>query len=251
MSKRGNLLRPIHSKFHLETEHFDTLLKKLPSPYVLVGDFNRHNILWGSKENNRNNIEEIITKNDLCFMNDKSYTYLHPATGNFSSLDLSLCHPSLLLDFDWMVSEDQHGSDHLPVIIESVNTSMKDHNSKWKLNKRNWELHRSLCEENLKIDKFDNSLDPLDDFTLSRLDISNKSIPKTSTNPKKSKPWYNDECEDAIKQRKQELSKFSRYPSKENLHKVKNFRAKARRTIKASKRKSWKSYVSSLNHKTN
>ena len=40
-------------------------------------------------------------------MNDKSYTYLHPATGTFSSLDLSLCHSSLLLDFDWSVCEDQ------------------------------------------------------------------------------------------------------------------------------------------------
>ena len=183
-------------------------------------------------------------------MNDKSHTYLHPATGNFSSLDLSLCHPSLLLDFDWTVSEDQHGSDHFPVIIESVNNSTNDHNAKWKLNKANWELYHSLCEESLKIDKFNNSLDPLDDFTSSLLDISNKSIPKTSTNPKKSKPWYNDECKDAIKQRKQALSKFCRYPTKENLNKVKNFRAKARRTIKASKRKSWKSYVSKLNYKT-
>ena len=183
-------------------------------------------------------------------MNDKSHTYLHPATGNFSSLDLSLCHPSLLLDFDWTVSEDQHGSDHFPVIIESVNNSTNDHNTNRKLNKANWELYHSLCEQSLKIDKFDNSLDPLDDFTSSLLDISNKSIPKTSTNPKKSKPWYNDECKDAIKQRKQALSKFCRYPTKENLNKVKNFRAKARRTIKASKRKSWKSYVSNLNYKT-
>ena len=111
-------------------------------------------------------------------------------------------------------------------------------------------MYHSLCEESLKIDKFNNSLDPLDDFTSSLLDISNKSIPKTSTNPKKSKPWYNDECKDAIKQRKQALSKFCRYPTKENLNKVKNFRAKARRTIKASKRKSWKSYVSNLNYKT-
>ena len=77
-----------------------------------------------------NIIEEFITKNDLCITNDKSYTYLHPATGKFSSLDLSLCHPSLLLDFDWTVSEDQHGSDHFPVIIESVNASTSDHNAK-------------------------------------------------------------------------------------------------------------------------
>ena len=242
----------IPPNFHLETEHLDTLLKQLPSPYILVGDFNGHNILWGCKYNNPkgNIIEDFIIKNDLCLMNDKSHTYLHPATGNFSSLDLSLCHPSLLLDFDWTVSEDQHGSDHFPVIIESVNNSTNDHNAKWKLNKANWELYHSLCEESLKIDKLNNSLDPLDDFTSSLLDISNKSIPKTSTNPKKSKPWYNDECKDAIKQRKQALSKFCRYPTKENLNKVKNFRAKACRTIKASKRKSWQSYVSNLNYKT-
>ena len=32
-------------------------------------------------------------------MNDTSHTYHHPATGKFSSLDLSICHSSLLLDF--------------------------------------------------------------------------------------------------------------------------------------------------------
>ena len=63
---------------------------------------------------------------------------------------------------------------------------------------------------------------------------------------KDSKPW----CKDAIKQRKHALSNFCRYPTKENLNKVKNLRAKARRTTKASKLKSWKFYVSNLNHKT-
>ena len=48
-------------------------------------------------------LENFIAKNDLCFMNDKSQTYLHPATGHFSSLGLFLCHPSLLLDYDWSV----------------------------------------------------------------------------------------------------------------------------------------------------
>ena len=53
----------------------------------------------------------------------------------------------------------------MAVIIESVNTSTNEHNAKWKLNKANWELYHSLCTESLKRDKFDNSLDPLDDFT--------------------------------------------------------------------------------------
>ena len=79
----------IPPNFHLETEHLDTLLKQLPSPCILVDDFNGHNILWECKDNKPkgNIIEDCITKNDLCLMNDKSHTYLHPATGKFSSLD--------------------------------------------------------------------------------------------------------------------------------------------------------------------
>ena len=229
----------IRPNFHLETEHLDTLLKQLPSSYILVDDFSGQNILWRCKDNNPkgNIIEDFISKNDLYLMNDKSHTYLHLATGKFSSLDLSICHPSLLLDFDWTVSEDQHGSDHFTVIIESVNNSTNDHNAKWKLNKANWELNHSLCEE-----QFLGSSRWFYFFSSQHLS------PKTSTNPKKSKPSYNDDCKDAIKQRKQALSKFCRYPLKENLNSL-EFQSKGWSNNKASKRKSWKSYVSNLNHK--
>ena len=37
---------------------------------------------------------------------------------------------------------------------------------------------------------------------------------------------------------------------KENLNNARLFRAKARRTIKSAKRKSWRTYVSKLNYKT-
>ena len=48
-------------------------------------------------------------------------------------------------------------------------------------------------------------------------------------------------CKEAIKTRKKALNKFKKYPTKDNLNEVKVFRAKARRTIKISKRKSWRS----------
>ena len=59
-----------------------------------------------------------------------------------------------------------------------------------------------------------------------------------------------DDCKEAIKQREQALSKFKRSPNTNNFNDIKVFRAKARRTIKLSKRKSWRSYVSKINHKT-
>ena len=51
---------------------------------------------------------------------------------------------------------DKHGGDHFRVFVKSVNNSTNDQNAKWKLNKAHWEL----CEESLKIDKFDTFLGP-------------------------------------------------------------------------------------------
>ena len=84
----------------------------------------------------------------------------------------------------------------------------------------------------------------------SRVKHTSTALPQPSTNPTKSNPWYNDDCKEAIKQRKQALSKFKRSPNTNNFNDIKVFRAKASTTIKISKRKSWRSYVSKINHKT-
>ena len=108
----------------------DNLLQQLPSPYILLGDFNGHNILWGGQNNDSRGelIENFITKNDICIMNDKSYTYHSPSTKSFTSIDLSFCHPSLFLDYNWSVCEDKHNNDHFPIIIEQNTFSTEDHN---------------------------------------------------------------------------------------------------------------------------
>ena len=66
----------IPPSFSLKYEHLIALIQQLPAPYLLLGDFNGHSILWGNKENNARGelIENVITNNDICLMNDKSYT---------------------------------------------------------------------------------------------------------------------------------------------------------------------------------
>ena len=180
-------------------------------------------------------------------MNDKSYTNLSTRAKSFSSIDLSFCHPSLFLDYNWSVCKDQHNSDHFPIIIEQNTFSTKNHNPKWKLNRDRWDLFNTLCTGKLN---FEESSDPISDFTSSLIEISKECIPQTSSNPTKSNPWYNDDYKKAIKQRKQALSKFKRSPNSNNLNDVKVFRAEAHRTIKLSKRKPWRSFVSKINHIT-
>ena len=75
------------------------------------------------------------------------------------------------------------------------------------------EVFQSLCTDTITLESFKDSSDPLSDFTSSLIDISSKCIPKYSTNPTKSNPWYNDECKEAIKTRKKALNKFKKYPT--------------------------------------
>ena len=53
---------------------------------------------------------------DLCILNDGSAAYIHPTTGSTWALDLSICGPSLVLDYAWKIHEDLCGSDHFPVM---------------------------------------------------------------------------------------------------------------------------------------
>ena len=45
---------------------------------------------------------------------------LHPATGTFTAIDLSLCSPDILMEIDFMVESDSYGSDYFPIVLKSV-----------------------------------------------------------------------------------------------------------------------------------
>ena len=64
------------------------------------------------------------------------------------------------------------------------------------------------------------------------------------------KSWFTDECKQAINARKEALRRFNPRPTSDNLSQFRISRAKARLTIKNSKRKSWRQYVSKLNSRT-
>jgi hypothetical protein len=237
---------------NVESGVLDKLIDQLPVPFVLLGDLNGHNPLWGSSNtNNRGKcIEDCLIKNNLCLLNDKSHTYLHPATGTFSSLDLSICSPSLYLDYQLSVHDDLCGSDHFPTILTNDWTSDSEPISRWKFSKADWSLFSNLCNTRFKPGDFENIEDPIDKFSSMLLQIAEECIPKTSTNLKRNNPWFNDDCKKSIKERRAAVRKFQTYPTSDNLTNVKIFRAKARRTIRQAKKKSWRSYVSKLNSRS-
>ena len=61
-------------------------------------------------------LEGLFEEMDLCILNDGSAAYIHPTTGSTWALNLSICGPSLLLDYAWKIHEDLCRSDHFPVM---------------------------------------------------------------------------------------------------------------------------------------
>ena len=195
---------------------------------MLIGDFNGHSKVWGCSDTNDRGeiIEDVIAENDLCLLNEKQPTYLHPPTGNYYAIDLSLCHPNIYLDFDWSVCDDLHGSDHFPILIKETESSDDEQHCRWNLKKANWEAFTTLCQERLTPEKFKTAED-MSAFTSALHDISEECIPKSSTKSKRRNPWFNDECKTAINERKSALRKFNKNPSRENHMHTKLARAKA------------------------
>ena len=81
----------------IEQKDLDETINQLPTPYLLLGDFNGHNVIWGSDDVNERGriIENFISKNNLCLFNNNKPTYLHLATGTYTSPDLSICYPTI------------------------------------------------------------------------------------------------------------------------------------------------------------
>ena len=106
---------------HVAKTDLINLIEQLPSPSVLLSDFNGHFQVWRNESYNSREqmLEDLFSEMDLCILNDGSLTYIHPATGSTSALDLSICGPSLVLDHEWNIHEDLCGSYHFPVILTS------------------------------------------------------------------------------------------------------------------------------------
>ena len=228
------------------------LIAQLPTPFVICGDFHGHSVTWdGDKNNNRGDrIADFITDNNVCLLNDGSYTYLHSATGTFTTIDLSLCSPDILMEIDFMVESDSYGNDHFPIVLK-IGISLPDSLPRWNFSRADWVKFDHLCKVNLTLDTIELYEEPIVLFTDILCSIAKSCMPRTTSKQKKRcKPWFNTECKDALKARKSALVMYKTNITTDNLSNFRVARAKARRACRENKRASWQRYVSRLNSRT-
>ena len=119
------------------------------------------------------------------------------------------------------------------------------------LKKANWESFKAQCRRDINDELLQNEEDKIRIFTETLLNIATDNIPQTSPfNKKRPKPWFDEECKAAKRERNKANRLLRRYPCLDNSIKVKVANARARRTFKQKKRQSWRNYVSKINSRT-
>ena len=234
-----------------EFDSFITSLKS--SSYILNGDLNAHSPYWGSRTTCPRGkvVEPIIEKHHLIPINTQDDTFFSRAHESYSLIDLTLAHPSIFLDFQYKVLPDSHNSDHYPIVLDlNGDCDEGERIPHWNFKKADWDNFARQASQQITESIFLDCEDKMEAFTEALIDIATANIPKTSrVQTQVSKSWFDDECKAAKRERNRVERLYKAYPDLSNRIKVKKMQAETRRLFRSKKRKSFRSYVSSLGEK--
>lgn len=244
----------LHHDDKVNKRDLKKVTEQLSKPFIITGDFNGHNCIWGSDHTDARGrcIEEFIGEENINLLNTGSPTHFHIYTGKSTAIDLSLGSPSISHLLNWRSCEQLYSSDHYPQVIEinMEDSRRRPRIRRWLLYKANWEKY--TAELNLDEIKHATDVNKMNEITTEQImHAAKKFIPEsTGKQPKRTIPWWNLECSTTVKHKNKMLSKYKRCPTDENLKEFKKARAQARRTIISSKKNSWKNFISNINSRT-
>ena len=179
----------------------------LQNPVLIMGDLNAHNPIWDQNhslpDNNGNAIEHFMNNNNLCCLNDNEIsTYYSKTHGTFSTVDITICSPTIVDRFEWHVSDDLYSSDHFPIIISYLKNIPGNHIPSYNINKADWNKYSLLTRE---IPPFEIMRDhnETNEFLIKFIqNAADKSIPISTPHPNKQKvPWWSETLSELIKQK--------------------------------------------------
>lgn len=111
------------------------LENQLISPYIVVGDFNGHNAIWGSNyTDTRGKLIEhwIDNSEELILLNNGYNTHFSVSSGQHSVIDLSLSSKEIAPYLNWEAMNDLYDSDHNPIIVNDCRqTNYQNHNTRY------------------------------------------------------------------------------------------------------------------------
>jgi len=129
------------------------IIDQLPTPFIFLGDFNSHSILWGCNDTDQRGtiVQQIFdNNNNINILNNGQATRISASTGNLSAIDLSLSSSTITPHIEWGTMPELSSSDHFPIKLTLKYTDSGDkhtHSLKWKLTNINWDTYQTEIEK--------------------------------------------------------------------------------------------------------
>ena len=138
--KNDNMLNISTPSDLVMEEGMRNLLKQLPSPMILLGDFNAHNPLWGSEKISIRGrmLEKILARFNL--LKRKEKTYYRAYDGCKSTINLTLANLTIAPEYKWSKKYNLRWtlSGHYPIIIKDEREISTKQNQRWSLGRAHW-----------------------------------------------------------------------------------------------------------------
>lgn len=211
----------------------ESLIQQLPSPFIITGDVNSYNPLWGSDDiDSRGRKIEKIINDGIILLNDQSHTHFCSRTGTFSKIDLSMCDATLAPPLTWETLQHIYGLGHFPIKIMFPTNSLNQPRKIWNIKKVNWHGYKTAAKINTSdIPQNSNAEQIVQELTDHIHNAALEHIGYKTLCTKKNIPWWNKTCSETVKQLKKDLNKYKRTKTTEDLIQLKLSRAKTRRAI--------------------
>ena len=136
----------------IDMEEWKSLIRQLPRPFLLLGDFNAKHLAWdfeNSADPRGRAVQSILVEGCVGMFNWGRPTHYHIQTNTFSAIDLCLCSVGELRDFQLEVDEDLHGSDHFPTYLTGAEYIPQHQIPRWIMDKANWDQFTEITEQML------------------------------------------------------------------------------------------------------
>ena len=238
---------------NITKEDFDNFFRQLPSPSLILGDFNAHHLAWGCSSNNTRGriLNTALDDHQLVFLNDPTPTYQRFSIERpeQSVIDLSISSPTIAPFFKPEVQIDTYFSDHFPihVMIGAPSNLHDTFLSKWNFKKADWNKFQDYIDE-----KLDNNVDiDINEFTNIILQSAHNNIPHTRNRPGRNHtPWWNNDCKQAVAKRRRALRAFQKCICERHSREAINAKRETKETILKAKREGWEEFSSKFNRYT-
>lgn len=238
----------------------------VPTPIIILGDFNGHHTSWGSSHSNTFGrlLSEMFDEANLCVINDGSITRrVLPSQDPQSVVDLTVCSPSLSFLLSWKTLPLSYGSDHFPIVITMSNcvTPQVNFNPSLKyrltgVSRADWEYFTSTLDVATKslipvnIHNALSAYSMLVNVIISNADNCFPIKKQARTICRVSSPWWDSDCTAVIRNRKIAEIEYNNSMSDVNFIKYQRCAAEARKILTKKKKIGWKNFCENISPRT-